>query len=835
MLSREELESWYQRCGIPAAARLLIDRIRSSHPARRVQAHRSNVCGRYPSRKMGVTIQFESHRVELAAIYEMEHDPDVLEYYDQPPPLKLSYESTSGRRMGVIHTPDFFVLRATKAGWEEWKTEEDLAQLTEYNPNRYCLDAPGAWRCPPGDAEASNLGVYYRVRSSHQIDWTHQRNIQFLEDYLRAESPAVDYRVRQAALTLVTDHPGISLSDLFRITEGLATRDDIYMLIASGDIQIDLASAPLVHPERVCLFSRNKEPLSSQEVLSYPLDMPDGTAMFTEPKQNQGRQTGPDQMAEANRKLQMIRAYNANEPLAGDVSPRTVRSWRQKYHQAEVAYGNGYLGLLPRLCQSGNRTPRLPDKTRALMAQFIEADYEALKQKRRLHVYGALMRACESHGTTAPSYKTFCQEVNRRPSCEQMLKRRGRRAAYKLEPPYWELKLTTPRHGDRPFHICHIDHTELDVELLCSNTARNLGRPWCTLLTDAFSRRLLAVVLSFDPPSYRACMMILRECVHRHGRLPQIVVVDGGKEFESVYFEALLARYECTKKTRPPAKARFGSVCERVFGTTNTQLIYNLSGNTQITKEVRVVTAAVDPKNHAVWTLARLYARLCEWAYELYDTTVHPALGQSPRDCFADGMARTGSRAHRSIPYDDDFRLMTLPTTAKGTALVSPGKGVKINHLHYWSNAFRDPAVERTLVPVRYDPYDVGAAYAYVGNYWVTCCSEHYAVFRGRSEREMMLAAAELRRHHRDHSRHTQLTARKLANFVASIEAEEALLLQRLRDAETKQVTQVVDGHRVELKDDLDPITTIKLDSPPAQSVTNELPVLFRPEIFEEY
>ena len=833
MLSHEELESWYQRCGILAATRLLIDRVRSSHPTRRVQARRSNVCGRYPSRKMGVTIQFESHRVELAAIYEMEHDPDVLEYYDQPPQLKLTYDSAGGRRIGVIHTPDFFVLRTTKAGWEEWKTEEDLAQLTEHNPNRYCRDEPGGWRCPPGDTEANSLGIYYRVRSSREIDWTYQRNIQFLEDYLRAESLAVDYRVRQAMLALVTNHPGISLSDLFRMAEGLATRDDIYMLIASGIIQTDLVSAPLVHPERVCLFAGNSESQPSVEVLCRPLDAPDGQMMSTEP-QGQKFQMGPDQMAEANRKIQIIREYQANESLLSGVSSRTVRHWMQKYRQAEAACGNGYLGLLSRYCESGNRMPRLPDKTRALMVQFIEGDFEAHKQKRRLHVYGALMRACESHGTPAPSYKTFCQEVNRRPSWEQMLKRKGRRAAYKLAPPYWELKLTTPRHGDRPFHICHIDHTELDVELLCSNTARNLGRPWLTLLTDAFSRRLLAVALSFDPPSYRACMMVLRESVRRHSRLPQIVVVDGGKEFESVYFEALLARYECTKKTRPFAQARFGSVCERVFGTTNTQLIYNLAGNTQITKEVRLVTSSVDPRKHAAWTLGRLYDRLCEWAYELYDTTIHPALGQSPRDCFADGMARTGSRAHRSIPYDDEFRLMTLPTTTKGTALISPGKGAKINHLYYWSIAFRDPTVEQTLVPVRYDPYDVGVAYAYVGKHWVTCCSEHYAVFRGRSEREMMLAAAELRRRLRDHSRNTQLTARKLADFVASVEAEEVLLLQRLRDTETKQVNQAVDGHPVELENDLGPIIN-KLDSPLTQSVTSQSPVLFQPEIFEEY
>jgi len=62
-------------------------------------------------------------------------------------------------------------------------------------------------------------------------------------------------------------------------------------------------------------------------------------------------------------------------------------------------------------------------------------------------------------------------------------------------------------------------------------------------------------------------MMVLRECVRRHGRFPQNLVVDGGKEFESVYFDTLLARFECIKKTRPPAKARFGSVCERLFGT----------------------------------------------------------------------------------------------------------------------------------------------------------------------------------------------------------------------------------------------------------------------------
>ncbi|MDQ3133372.1 MAG: hypothetical protein M3Q76_01010 [Acidobacteriota bacterium] len=58
-----------------------------------MQGRRGNVAGRFPSRKMGVTIQFESHKNELARIRELEYDPEVLEYYDQPPSIKLARQS----------------------------------------------------------------------------------------------------------------------------------------------------------------------------------------------------------------------------------------------------------------------------------------------------------------------------------------------------------------------------------------------------------------------------------------------------------------------------------------------------------------------------------------------------------------------------------------------------------------------------------------------------------------------------------------------------------------------------------------------------------------------
>ena len=151
----------------------------------------------------------------------------------------------------------------------------------------------------------------------------------------------------------------------------------------------------------------------------------------------------------------------------------------------------------------------------------------------------------------------------------------------------------------------------------------------------------------------------------------------------------------------------------------------------------------------------------------------------------------TGVRPNRLIPYDQAFLMATLPTTQRGTAKVSPGRGVIVNGVYYWAEAFRDPTVENHDVAVRYDPFDIGTAYAFVKNRWTECHSEHYAALQGRSEKEIMLASKEVRRRSQLHSRERfTLTARKLADFLGSAEAEEKCLLQRLRDRESKSIRQ---------------------------------------------
>jgi transposase InsO family protein len=880
VFEQDQFLHWCRKLSLTERAVCVVQQIRSSGPARLVQSGRGNVSGRYPSRKMGVTIQFESHKNELARIQELEHASDVIEFFDQPPSIKLEYLSAAGKKLGVLHTPDFFVIRETSAGWEECKPEEELNRLTEKNPNRYRRDEADRWRCPPGESYAEPFGLYYQVVSSAGINWIWQRNVIFLDDYLRADLPMVGESVSTAAHLLLAHNPGLTLEELFSKTEGIATRDDWYQMIACGDVYVDLHAVSLNDQRQARVFPDRETAVAYSQLVQtsptspYPLPtllrlvagdslnwdgknwtivnvgdvmigLIDIDRFFTElpvtafeKLLGEGRITGVantsapavhpkakelfaaashSDHATANQRSELVRSYLEGELSSNQfpVPARTFYRWLRRYRQAQQTLGGGYLGLLPQP-NTGNGKDKLPTPTRVLLDEFIQKDYETIKQKRVFEVYAAFTRACEEKGVVTASYKTFCQAVKRRPSSEQTLKRQGHRAAYQQQPFYWELEQTTPRHGERPFQIVHIDHTELDAELVCSLTGCNLGRPWATFLSDAFSRRILAVYLTFDPPSYRSCMMVIRECVRRFGRMPQIVVVDGGIEFSGVYFETLLARYECTKKTRPPAAARFGSVCERLFGVANTQFVHNLQGNTQITRQVRQMTKSINPQNHAIWTLERLYQYLCRWAYEVYDTLAHPALNQGPRDAYAAGMTESGQRLHRLIPYDADFRIVTFPTTNKGTALVVPGHGVKINNIYYWNDSFRAPDVERTRVEVRFDPCDAATAWAFVSHRWVECFSEHYAVFHQRSERELMIASQELRRRKGQHSKQFSVTAAKLAQFLESVEAEEVLLKQRLADREALAVWKVINGGQ--------------LSSPDEASQTESKPHLFQSE-----
>ncbi|MEO1560062.1 MAG: TnsA endonuclease N-terminal domain-containing protein, partial [Cyanobacteria bacterium J06632_19] len=735
-MNSNEFEHWCRQQNYSTQTVEKIAAIRLSPPSRKVQGRTKNVSGVYPSRKMGVTIQFESHTVELWAIYQMEHDEGVLEFYDQPPPFKIQYKNNKGRNIGHYHTPDFFVLRKKGACWEEWKTVKELEKLSQKYPGRYQKTASDEWRCPPGEAHASQYGLEYRVRTDSELNPVFTQNLMFLEDYLGFKSLKESTPTSQI-IRLVTDNPGITIAALLSELEGICA-NDVYIMVASGQLYVDLSDVHLYEHWRTRLwidqptcdaynkadsdnnntknFSTYPTTFLPNTVLiwdkarwtlvnygetkttllpesGFPIELP--TSFFlqlfesdaihvcdkaadtaiNETVRKKMDAASPANLKEANRKFNIVQAYfQKNTDIYKDIKPRTLRRWVQQFRSSELEYGCGYVGLLPRTTTRGNRKPKAPSQSSELLNKFITEHFETPRQAPAASVYRAYVRACSSLNIQPLSNRTFYQRLKKRPIHEQTFKRKGAKAAYTTEPFVWELTKNTRPHGNRPFEIVHIDHTELDIELRSQATGRLLGRPWLTLLTDAYSRRILAVYLTFDSPSYRSCMMGLRILVQRFNRFPSTLVVDGGKEFHSIYFDTLLARYHCTKKTRPGGKPRFGSVIERLFGTTNTELIFNLLGNTQASKQPRQLTKTVNPKNLAVWNLGDLYTHLTQWAYSIYDNNYHESLNTSPYEIYTEGIQRTGERLHRSVAYNEDFMMATRPTTAKGKARIQPGK-----------------------------------------------------------------------------------------------------------------------------------------------------------------
>jgi len=260
----------------------MVQQIRSSEPARRVQGRRGNVRGCFPSLKMGHTIQYESLTNELSAIYLMEYyEDDVWEYWDQPSSFTLRYKTKAGANHGHTHTPDFFVLRRDGAGWEEWKMEDELPALAEKMPARYVRSESEGWHCPPGEEYARQFGFYYRLRTSSEINWALQRNLRFLEDYLRGadQRRLISEPARLSVTSLLAAHPGMTLSELSGSAR--ATVDEIYLLLSANQIFIDLCAAPLVAPDHVYVFLDQETAFAYSQITRFrPPSPADGMSSF---------------------------------------------------------------------------------------------------------------------------------------------------------------------------------------------------------------------------------------------------------------------------------------------------------------------------------------------------------------------------------------------------------------------------------------------------------------------------------------------------------------------------------------------------------------------------
>lgn len=848
MLTTPAFEQLLDELGLPDGGRRLAADARQHAPVREVQSRGGNVITLLASRKMGREIATESRTVEYAAALNHEVEPQVLEYYPQPCTLKLELvDPETGEVHAIEHTPDFLVITRRHVLLQEWKTEEKLLHLARKFPWRYQKEGE-RWRSHQIEQSLGELGIAYEVHSGAEIPKNRTKNWEILEDYLHVGAPAASATVIAQLKQALAEHAALSVGDLLDAPFQFLA-DDINTAIVEGHVACNLDTALLSQPHDFMLyrdetlmrfqqacsvtssrpaheldFSLNMRPgaqfqyegqvlevslLGERDVVLRVIDeeqnmtvakdwlltaFAQGLLTANQPDGYPGIDVHPLSHFKA---ASLEQAHSAARflavPFDAKSTPFSKRTYyRLKAQQALAAINGGHevLTLAPRHHEKGNRSPRLSEAQLSAMEHIRKTVYATTRAPNGAAAFKQLRAYCGEENLSCPSYPTFLKHLHQHDDDRSRRTRFGKRMTYQGKNFYYSLAYDTPRHGVRPFESVHIDHTLLDIELKCRRTGLDLGRPWLTLMIDAFSRRIMAVHLGFHQPDRGSVLMVLRAFVKRWNRLPQMVVSDNGKDLVAADVKHFLTSMGVHIRLRPAGQPRVGSVMERIFGTLNTQLIHNLDGNTELTKQVRMLSGSHLPKRLSNWNLENLYTVIAHWAFEFYDQATHPTLDVSPRQAFQRAVRQTGERPHRAILFNQDFIIATSPCVDRGAErTIDRQRGVKVHNFYYQSPHFDTYALAKRKCAVRYDPYDISHVFVQLPNReWVEAhCMQLMHLPRMNVKQLEAISAEYLATHSRSAQfRKDDIAVGPFLEFIATMKPDSQALRQAQEIGETE-------------------------------------------------
>ena len=851
MFDRETLDKLCKDLNFGEKTKEFIWKIMTSPPARAVSSAKT-IIGAFPDPRAGETTQFESNILEFSATlkYVMGY---ARFYRDQPISFIVHFLTVKGKNAAHSHVPDFFLIRRGEVGFEEWKMERRLEKLAKKNPNRYKKDNKGVWHFPPGENYARQYGLFYRIRTEKDINFILRRNTELLLEYHFSADVRINSDIQAKVLQLVRAREGLSLFDLIEQTEKFTSSDTIYFMIVRKKLFVDLESQLLPDPPTANIYSERSlcrahsiaRAASHTSVLSETkaiqllpgnivtmgttcctvltadinmihLQPEKGDLIALERKNvipliNKGaltvcpnendrnrlildayRTAGPKGIAKGLTRLEQLQpAILSGKVKDALMKERTAYLLLQLYRKAEISFGCGFIGLLGSDRNPGNYSNKRPKEVLDDAVKHIEAEYLNIKQESPYACHKRYKTDRMANGKNYVSYNTYLALIAAIPAEEREGARKGSKVAYQEEFIY-VLCHETPIHGDRCLHIVHIDHTELSIILICSRTGKSLEKVWLTLIMDAFSRRVLAFILSFESPSYRSSMLVIRELIKRYNRSPFIIVSDRGPDFaKSVYYKALIANLVSTRFERPTAEPRHGAVLERLFGITEHEIIFSMTGNTQALKEPRTMTDETNPELQAIWTFARLEAKLSQFFYETYDNMPHPALGVSPREMFQQSLRMFGPRDHKYVAYDRAFYISTLPASPYDTVKIQKN-GVKINNIWYTSLSLKKFIGKE--VPAKYDPHNIGIAFVLIDGSWHEVRSRFYDVFSRLTESQLRAFTEEIMQR-LNIAKRSHVSDRMIAEFIKELQLEEVELknqkMLRMQEEQTHRLQNV--------------------------------------------
>jgi len=840
MSTKADLTEYYDRLQLSPTARQVAEQIRYGQPIRRARSGKGNVVTRVPSRRMGVTLQTESRYAELLWLYAWEWREEWCEYYDQPYEMVLRYRQVSGKKTGIRHVPDFFLLSRDYAGFVEVKTLDEAVRISESAPGRLNRDEEGQWHSPAGKAAAADLGLGYAVYVPENDDVRFARNVRYIWQYItstpsnsqQAQIDTLQSEVNSELCTTVKTlvfrygpevthyaiahhhvycdlqrdlltaphaayvYPCATLADTSRhctdpdakakppavkLTAGCTILWDgaVYEIVNVGEQKYTLQA----ENQRICTITQAQ----ARSLVEHGRLRPNRESQsVTSPLEHLRQSYSPAHIRRATERAQLLSAYERGEPWARQqLAERTAREWQRRKREAESLHGNSFYGLIDKRHKRGNRCRKIDEQNEALIETSLREDYSSARAGTVRQAYEQYVIRARRSLLAPVNYETYRLAAKRMDPVELTRERSGARAAYQCgpTPPHSDqLDALFPAHGEYAWHVCHLDATKLPLEIRSAVTDEAIGTIWLASLIDAFSRIVLAHTLSFEQPSYRIVMLLLRECVRRWNRLPESIVVDRGAEFSSNYFEAFCARYNIAKVERPPGQPRHGSIIESHFGSTEGSVVRQLTGNRANVTYGRALSATHKPERYASWTADELDDLLEEYLYNVYPNQRHSGIHDIPRRAFESSIASAGTANNAFIPWDMEFYVETLPEVPGYTRLIRRGQ-IVVNHLVYQPLAIAVHRYNGQRVQVRSDPTDTSHVYAYIHADWRECVTTS-SVLRHAREMDVRHVHLEVAARAWNTGRQYRRVSNAWLNFVEDI---------RYREKKAREVAAISD------------------------------------------
>ncbi|WP_052342826.1 Mu transposase C-terminal domain-containing protein [Bacillus sp. EB01] len=244
-----------------------------------------------------------------------------------------------------------------------------------------------------------------------------------------------------------------------------------------------------------------------------------------------------------------------------------------------------------------------------------------------------------------------------------------------------------------PLERVEFDHTRLDLFVVDEERRLPLGRPYLSYLIDCATRYPLGFYIGFENPSFTSVMYALKHAISPKNYvkglfpnvennwlaygLPEVLVVDNGKEFHSKSLDDVCLHLGIelfhTKARRPWEKG----IIERSFRTINSKLLHKSPG----TSFSNVIERDdYDPKKNAVISFDEFIAIFHKWLLDEYCRELHKGVGAVPQKLWeskTSGIVRPCLSA-----FKPDWEII-LGLLGQGTI---QRYGIRYSHLDYDSS-----------------------------------------------------------------------------------------------------------------------------------------------------